>query len=70
LPKDRWRFAIPTVRAGLAVARKVLSASVRAPERWEARGRTYWERNVEVGLQGTPAKFALPGALGGRHAAR
>ncbi|MCB9604299.1 MAG: DUF2236 domain-containing protein [Sandaracinus sp.] len=70
LPTNGWRFVIPTVRAGVAVARKVLPASVRDPERWEARGRKYWERNVEVGLQGTPAKFALPGALGGRYAAR
>ncbi|MEZ4249514.1 MAG: hypothetical protein R3B99_14895 [Polyangiales bacterium] len=70
LPTNGWRFVIPTVRAGVAVARKVLPASVRDPERWEARGRKYWERNVEVGLQGPPAKFALPGALGGRYAAR
>jgi hypothetical protein len=50
------------------VARKLLPASLRDPARFEARGRRYWERNVEVGLQGLPARFALPTGLAGRHA--
>lgn len=68
LPKTAWRFVIPTVRVGVGVARKLLPASLRSPERFEERGRRYWERSVEVGLRGLPARFALPKQLSGRHA--
>ncbi len=69
LPKTPYRFAVPAVRAGVTLARKVLPAALRDPRRFEERGRKYWERNVEVGLQGLPARFALPAQLRGRHAA-
>lgn len=68
LPKTAWRFAVPAVRLGVGIARKLLPAPLRDPARFEARGRRYWERNVEVGLQGLPARFALPTGLSGRHA--
>lgn len=69
LPKDGWRFALPITRAAVTLGRHVLPRRLRDPLRWETLGHRYWARNVEVGLGGTPAQFALPAGLRGRRAA-
>ena len=43
-----------------------LSLEARVAARFEAFGRRYWARNLEMGLAGVPAAFRLPDALRSR----
>jgi len=67
LPRTRWRRIVPAVRTALETSRRVLPHAVRRhlAHRAEARGRRYWDRNVELGLAGAAPRFALPAALRG-----
>ncbi|HJL24964.1 MAG TPA: oxygenase MpaB family protein [Polyangiaceae bacterium LLY-WYZ-15_(1-7)] len=68
LPRTPARFVVPTSRAILRTAQKALprAARARAAARFEAFGRRYWARNLEMGLAGVPAAFRLPDALRSR----
>ena len=66
LPRDRYRFVLPGVRASV---RTVESLRRRVPQLEalaEALGARYWAGNLERGLGDVPAAFELPDALAGR----
>jgi hypothetical protein len=64
VPPTTWRYAMPALRRLVASVER-LTLSVPFAERSAvAVGARYWDRVVEIGLQGATYEFALPDRLG------
>jgi hypothetical protein len=65
VPRTNFRFAMPMVRRLVAGVERFTRAVPFAERGAIAAGAHYWDRVVEIGLQGATYEFALPSALGG-----
>ncbi len=66
LPRDRYRFVLPGVRASVRTVESVRRRIPQLESLAEAMGARYWAGNLERGLGDVPAAFDLPDALGER----
>lgn len=65
VPRNTARFAMPMVRRLVGGVERFTRAVPFAERGAIAAGAHYWDRVVEIGLQGATYEFALPHALGG-----
>jgi hypothetical protein len=63
VPESRWRHAMALVRGVNAAAERVRRRVPAAREAAIAGGNRYWDRVVEIGLQGATAEFRPPERL-------
>jgi hypothetical protein len=64
VPRTPWRYAMPAMRRLVASVERVRNAVPFAERGAVVVGSRYWDRVVEVGLQGATYEFALPDRLG------
>jgi hypothetical protein len=65
VPRNSVRYAMPMVRRLVAGVERFTRAVPFAERGAIAAGAHYWDRVVEIGLQGATYEFALPSGLGG-----
>ena len=65
IPRNTARFAMPMVRRLVSGIERFKRAVPFAERSAVAAGTRYWDRVVEIGLQGATYEFALPSRLGG-----
>jgi len=63
IPRDAYRFAVPTIRAFASRAEAVRTSIHAADRAAFDLGHRYWDRVVEIGLGGATAEFGLPQKL-------
>lgn len=63
IPRNAYRFALPTMRALVTAAENVRIRSSWADRTAYVTGVRYWDRVVELGLAGANAEFRLPERL-------
>jgi len=63
IPRNNYRFALPTMRAIVTAAENLRIRSSWADRTALITGRTYWDKVVEIGLAGATAEFRLPERL-------
>lgn len=64
VPRNTFRYAMPMVRRLVGGVERFTRAVPFAERGAIAAGTHYWDRVVEIGLQGATYEFALPSALG------
>ena len=64
VPRNTFRYAMPMVRRLVGGVERFTRAVPFAERSAIAAGSHYWDRVVEIGLQGATYEFALPSALG------
>jgi hypothetical protein len=64
VPRNTFRFAMPMVRRLVGGVERFTRAVPFAERGAIAAGTAYWDRVVEIGLQGATYEFALPSRLG------
>ena len=64
VPRTSARFAMPMVRRIVAGVEQLRRAMPFAEQRAVAAGARYWDRVVEIGLEGATYEFGLPDRLG------
>jgi hypothetical protein len=64
VPRNTFRYAMPMVRRLVGGVERFTRAVPFAERSAIAAGTHYWDRVVEIGLQGATYEFALPSALG------
>ncbi len=64
VPRNTFRYAMPMVRRLVGGVERFTRAVPFAERGAIAAGTHYWDRVVEIGLQGATYEFALPNALG------
>jgi hypothetical protein len=64
VPPTTWRYAMPALRRLVASVERLTLAVPFAERSAVAVGARYWDRVVEIGLQGATYEFALPDRLG------
>lgn len=64
VPRNSFRYAMPMVRRLVGGVERFTRAVPFAERGAIAAGTHYWDRVVEIGLQGATYEFALPNALG------
>jgi hypothetical protein len=67
--RTTWRYAMPALKRLVGTVDRFTLTIPFADAAAIAVGTRYWDRVVEIGLQGATAEFALPDRLGTRHAA-
>jgi hypothetical protein len=74
LPRTPLVLVVPACRLVLRATEPLRPRTPEGDAKAVARGRVYWDRVIELGLAGEPARFALPealrGVVRGGHAAR
>jgi len=63
VPRNNYRFALPTMRTIITAAENLRIRSSWADRTAYVTGRTYWDKVVELGLAGATAEFRLPERL-------
>jgi hypothetical protein len=63
VPESPWRHTVPLLRGVNAAAERVRRRVPAAHQAAIARGNRYWDRVVEIGLQGATAEFRPPERL-------
>ena len=63
LPKDGWRFIVPTVREVVRRAERIRRTVPGGDRIALEAGRRHWQNVVKLGLMGIPAEFGLPSRL-------
>jgi hypothetical protein len=63
IPRNAYRYALPTVRAIVTAAENVRIRSAWADRTAYVTGVRYWDKVVEIGLAGANAEFRLPERL-------
>jgi hypothetical protein len=63
VPRNAYRFAVPTMKAIVTAAENLRIRSSWADRTAYVTGRTYWDKVVELGLAGATAEFRLPERL-------
>ncbi len=63
IPRNSYRFALPTMRALVTAAENVRIRSSWADRTALVTGRAYWDKVIEIGLAGATAEFRLPERL-------
>ena len=64
IPRTTWRYAMPALRRLVASVERLTLAVPFAERGAVAVGSRFWDRVVEIGLQGATYEFALPERLG------
>jgi hypothetical protein len=63
IPRTSWRFSVPAIRAVITAAENVRIRSSWADHTAFVTGTKYWDKVVELGMQGANAEFKLPERL-------